>query len=163
MKLLIRALIYCLALTIFLYGCTTNGNQSNLNSNTNNGLTKTGSFLMVDQSPSEQAIQKVLAYEEITDVKAVNSGEEIIIAFKAKQMERLHLNEIQKRIENDMKQLITDKKVWVSKDSKIFMELEKIDKQLKNKDIDKQKLEKRMGKLTHWIQEEIKHKTGFSE
>lgn len=79
---------------------------------------------------------------EITDVKAVNSKDEMFLAVKPKHMERFQLTSLKKKIKKKLEKNNPEMKVTVSTDQKIFIllgELEgKLDKKLDRQDIEKE-------------------------
>lgn len=79
---------------------------------------------------------------EITDVKAVNSKDEMFLAVKPKHMERFQLTSLKKKIKKKLERNNPEMKVTVSTDQKIFTllgELEgKLDKKLGRQDIEKE-------------------------
>ncbi|WP_408011171.1 YhcN/YlaJ family sporulation lipoprotein [Pseudalkalibacillus sp. A8] len=101
------------------------------------------------QAASKEAQDTIDTMSEITDVKVVNSEEDMIVAVKPKHLERFQLKSLKKRIKKKLQKQNPDIKVMVSTDQKIFIlvdQLEnKLNKKMDRKDIDKEikKIEKK--------------------
>ncbi len=101
------------------------------------------------QAASKEAQDTIGTMPEITDVKVVNSEEDLIVAVKPKHLERFQLKSLKKKIKKKIQKQNPDIKVMVSTDQKIFIlvdQLEnKLNKKMDRKDIDKEikKIEKK--------------------
>ncbi|PGZ97927.1 hypothetical protein COE51_12480 [Bacillus pseudomycoides] len=97
-----------------------------------------------DQSIANEAKNKILAMDEILEVKAVNFNNELYVAVKPKHNERFQLKKLRKEIKQTLKKMYPNSKIYVSTDKKIFMLLDKLDTQIKNKEVDKEEVKKQL-------------------
>lgn len=123
---------------LFVSGC----NNQKEEGGTKNDSPTPISHIENNQSLSIEAKKTVLSMPEITDVKAVNSKDEMFLAVKPKHMERFQLTSLKKKIKKKLERNNPEMKVTVSTDQKIFTllgELEgKLDKKLDRQDIEKE-------------------------
>ncbi|MGM7722119.1 YhcN/YlaJ family sporulation lipoprotein [Metabacillus sp. Hm71] len=96
----------------------------------------------IDQSIANQAKEKVIKEEEISDVKAVNTDKELLIAVEVNHMDRFRLKEIEKNLNQKTEKQFPNHEVTISIDSKIFLEIEKLENKMKKNNLGKKKLEK---------------------
>lgn len=134
---------------LMLFGCGTN--QDTKTSDQQVEFTKLSTGL-IDQSPSNQAKELISEHEAVTNVKAINSSDQLLIAVEIDHMKRFRLKEIEKELHKKMKKTFDDYKVELSMDKKIVLELEELENKIKNNAIKKEKLNKeidRIIKLSH--------------
>ncbi|WP_247747192.1 YhcN/YlaJ family sporulation lipoprotein [Alkalihalobacillus sp. BA299] len=106
-----------------------------------------GEEAMVDQTKADHAKKIILSMDEVIEVRGVSNEENIYIAPSVKHFDRLHLNGIRSDGFARIKKRYPNAKVHVSTDKKIFMELEKLENELKEKRISKEDFTKRLKKL----------------
>lgn len=141
-------LILCLVITLFLFGC---GNNSTSKANNHNEseiqFTKLNTSDAIDQQVSNEAKQIISKFNEIKAVKAVNSKDAIVTAVEVDHLERFTLQEVKEKVEKKLKKEIKQKKVIVSTDKKIFLELDKLEAKLQSKELSKEKLDKKIKEI----------------
>ncbi|MGG2063584.1 MULTISPECIES: YhcN/YlaJ family sporulation lipoprotein [unclassified Bacillus (in: firmicutes)] len=98
----------------------------------------------IDQSAANEAKNKILAMDEILEVKAVNFNNELYVAVKPKHRERFQLKKLRKEIKQTLKKMYPNVKIYVSTDKKIFTLLDKLDTKIKNKELDKEEVKKQL-------------------
>lgn len=98
----------------------------------------------VNQSIANQAKDTIFTMEEIIDVKAVNSDNELYVAAKPEHHERFQLKKIKKEMKQTLKKKYPNSKIYVSTDKKIFMLLDKLETKIKNKEADKDDIKKQL-------------------
>ncbi len=101
----------------------------------------------IDQHFADEAKKIVIAMDEVIETKGVNFNKQIYLAIKVKQFDRFRLKEIRKKGHDLVKKRFPDAKVHLSTDKKIFMELDKLERKLKDNQIDEKQLEKELRKL----------------
>lgn len=106
-----------------------------------------GSNAVVDQTRADNAKKIVLSLEEVIDVKAVSMEDNIYLAPNTTHFARLRLKQIRKNSFDRIKKRYPDANIHVSTDRKIFMELGKLEQQLKEGIAKEEDLEKSLKKL----------------
>lgn len=106
-----------------------------------------GDRAIEDQRKADNAKKIVLSMDEVLEVKGVNLDNKIYLAPRVTHFSRLWLEDIRKTAFDHVKKRYPDATVHVSTDKKIYMELEKLEKQLKERTISKKTLDKRLKKL----------------
>ncbi|MCM3735475.1 YhcN/YlaJ family sporulation lipoprotein [Bacillus cytotoxicus] len=98
----------------------------------------------VNQSIANQAKDAIFNMEEIIDVKAVNSDNELYVAAKPEHHERFQLKKLKKEMKQTLEKKYPNSKIYVSTDKKIFMLLDKLETKIKNKEADKDDIKKQL-------------------
>ncbi|MDQ0205852.1 hypothetical protein [Alkalicoccobacillus murimartini] len=99
------------------------------------------------QAEADQAKQIVMEMEEVIDVKGVQFAHLLFLAPEVKQFDRMKLKHVRQEAFKKVKDEFPESKVHVSTDKKIYMELEKLEKQLYDGDIKAEELKKKLMKL----------------
>jgi len=103
---------------------------------------------VIDQSQADEAKQIVLTMEEVVEIKGVNNNKnKLYLAPRVKHFDRFRLNDIRKKGYDSIKNRYPEAKIFFSTDKKIFIELEKLEEQLKNKSISEERLNKELKSL----------------
>ncbi|WP_227936113.1 YhcN/YlaJ family sporulation lipoprotein [Alkalihalobacillus deserti] len=103
--------------------------------------------VVVNQEQADEAKKIILSMEEVIEVKGVSADNNIYMAPKVKHFDRFRLKEIRKYSHDHVKKRYPDATVHVSTDQKIFMELEKLEQELKKRTISEKRLKQRLNKL----------------
>ncbi len=106
-----------------------------------------GHSKLVDQSEADEAKQIVLSMDEVVAVRGATLEDDIFIAMKVKQFDRLFLDRIRKDAAEKVKKRFPNAKAHISTDKKVFLELEKLEQELYQNKINKSDLEKRWTKI----------------
>uniref|UniRef100_UPI003670F6E5 YhcN/YlaJ family sporulation lipoprotein n=1 Tax=Nocardia halotolerans TaxID=1755878 RepID=UPI003670F6E5 len=133
-------------------GCNENQNQMGYN-NKDLSISQVHTSKPFDQSIANQAKEKMITKDEITDVRAVNTGKELLVAIKVENFNRFRLKTIEKTVKSDLEKIYPNHKVVVSSDKKMFWELEKIEQRLQKNNTNKKSLKKDLKKLKSLIKE----------
>jgi hypothetical protein len=148
----LKNLLFIIMVIGFASGC--NGNQNEfIQDNSTFGISQVHTK-PIDQSVANHAKEKIIAKEDITDVKAVNTDKELMAAIKVENFDRFRLKSIEKSVKSDLEKKYPDYKVFVSTDKKIFWELEKIEQRLKKNDMNKKNLKNDLNKLKSLMKEQ---------
>ncbi|MFC0559791.1 YhcN/YlaJ family sporulation lipoprotein [Halalkalibacter alkalisediminis] len=102
---------------------------------------------VLDQEQADEAKKIILSMEEVTEVKGVSDENNIYLAPKVKHFDRFRLKEIRKYGHDAVKKRYPDATVHVSTDQKIYMELEKLEQELKERTISEKRLKQRLKEL----------------
>ncbi|WP_257348831.1 YhcN/YlaJ family sporulation lipoprotein [Pseudalkalibacillus decolorationis] len=132
-------------------GCTGNENGSEQE---NANVTKIHTKQEVDQSIANESREKVIKIKEVTDVRAVNTNKELLVAIKVDNFDRFQLKEIEKKVKTNLKKSYPDHKIEVSTDQKMFFELEKLEGKLHNQKMKKQSLQKELDRIKALMKEQ---------
>jgi ABC-type lipoprotein release transport system permease subunit len=131
-------LFLLLAVMTFFAGCNKQQGESSPENNGQMDIL----YVENNQRPSQEAKRSIRAMQEITDVKAVNSNDEMFVAVKPKHLERFQLKSLKKEIKKKLEKKNPDLEIIVSTDQKIFKligDMEgKLTKKMDTKDIDKE-------------------------
>lgn len=148
-----KNLLFIIMVIGFASGC--NGNQNEfIQGNSTFGISQVHTSKPIDQSVANHAKEKIIAKEDITDVKAVNTDKELMAAIKVENFDRFRLKSIEKSVKSDLEKKYPDYKVFVSTDKKIFWELEKVEQRLKKNDMNKKNLKNDLNKLKSLMKEQ---------
>ncbi len=110
-----------------------------------------GANKVFDQTKADEAKQLVLSMEEVVEVKGVNKEENIYIATKVKQFDRFFLDRIRKEAQDKIKKRFPEANVHVSTDKKVFLELEKLERNIYQNRINKESVEKQIKKIEDFM------------
>ncbi|PWA13258.1 hypothetical protein DCC39_02085 [Pueribacillus theae] len=116
-------------------------------------ITQTSNESSIDQNLSNEAVEKVLKKEEITKANAVNTENLLLVAFEVEQFERFNLKEIEKEIKSQLKKDFKKVKVEVTHDTKIMMEIEKLQDKVENENVAPKKWKKEIEKIQKLMKE----------
>ncbi|MFC3039927.1 hypothetical protein ACFOGI_06645 [Virgibacillus xinjiangensis] len=140
-----KAIILCSFLW-FAAGCNTD-NQQEGSTNDSIDMTQISSQNAIDQTPSNQAKERLSKHPEVTGVKAVNTSKHMLIGMEIEHMKRFQLAKFRKERTKEMKKHFSDMHVEFSTDQKILLELERIEKKLDKGKYSKKELNKELDKL----------------
>lgn len=136
---------------IFLVGCGNNDSALDPTRNNNDDtplqINKVSDSKGIDQHPTNRVKEILSAREDITSIRAANSAEKIAVAIDVRQMERFDLDDIRKSVREDIEQEFPTFEIKVSTDKKIYIELEKLEKEIETREISKEKLDKKIKKI----------------
>ncbi|MEK4534177.1 YhcN/YlaJ family sporulation lipoprotein [Peribacillus sp. FSL K6-1552] len=136
----------------FVSGCSGNSNQIDNNKNLN--ISKVHTSSPIEQSVANQAKDRLLAEEEVSDVKAVNSDKELLVAVKVDNFDRFRLTSIKKQAQSDLENMFPDYKILISTDQKMFLELDQLEQKLEKDKTKMDSLKKDFKKIKSLIKEQ---------
>lgn len=99
-------------------------------------------FSQLDLSPSKKAIDELQEIEEISNVHAVNNDKNLLIVFTTDSLDRIQLENIEKKAKKHLKKEIKDHKIHLSTDEKLVLEMEQLNAEIDNESITKKELDK---------------------
>ncbi|WP_449622584.1 YhcN/YlaJ family sporulation lipoprotein [Robertmurraya sp. Marseille-Q9965] len=147
--------IFILLLTIIGLGSGCNENQNQMGYNNKDlSISQVHTSKPIDQSVANHAKEKMITKDEITDVRAVNTDKELLVAIKVENFNRFRLKSIEKTVKSDLEKMYPNHKVVVSTDKKMFWELEKIEQRLQKNNMNKKSLKKDLQKLESILKEQ---------
>ncbi|TCP31781.1 sporulation lipoprotein YhcN/YlaJ [Scopulibacillus darangshiensis] len=150
-KAFIYYFIPIIILSAGLAGCSAHSGQDH---NKNNGqFTEISNKKVNDQSVSNQAEQELAKRKDITKVRAVNTDKELLLAFKVLQHDRFRLIKIESQVKSGLSKKYPRYKINVSTDQKIFLEIERLEKEIKANKVDEDKLKKTLNHLKKLMKE----------
>ncbi|WP_342600624.1 YhcN/YlaJ family sporulation lipoprotein [Psychrobacillus sp. FSL H8-0483] len=134
-------------------GC--NGNQDqNTDSNEDLNVSQVKISKPISQSVANQATENVSMEDEISDVMAVNTDKELLVAIKVKQFDRFQLKKVEKNIKSNLEKLYPNYKILVSADQKMYVELVKLQGKLQKNTLSMKDLEKDIKKIKSLMKEQ---------
>ncbi|WP_158736345.1 YhcN/YlaJ family sporulation lipoprotein [Alteribacillus sp. YIM 98480] len=143
----------CLLLVILVLsfgsGCTENQDQLS----DNEEPTKINTTKPKDQSLSNQAKDFAIDKDEITDVKAVNTDNDLLLAIKVGQFERFQIKSIEKKVKSDLGKKYPNTTVEVSTDQKIIWELGTLEEKLQKDKIKMKELKEDIKRIKDLMKE----------
>jgi hypothetical protein len=147
-------IIFLLLLTVVGLGsgCNRNQNQSG-EGHEDLSISQVHTSKPIDQSVANQAKKKVITEEDISDVKAVNTDKELLIAIKVENFDRFRLKKIEKNVKSDLEKDYPDHKILVSTDSKMYLELDQLEQKIQKDNTNRKELEKDFNKIKSLMKE----------
>ncbi|MFB5089340.1 YhcN/YlaJ family sporulation lipoprotein [Psychrobacillus sp. PGGUH221] len=134
-------------------GC--NGNQDQFaDANEDLKVSEVNISKPISQSVANQAKENTITEEEISNVKAVNTDKELLVAIKVKQFDRFQLKKIEKNVKTDLEKMYPDYKILVSTDQKMYFEIDKLEQKLQKNNLSMKKLEKDIKKIKSLMKEQ---------
>ncbi|MGE7762742.1 YhcN/YlaJ family sporulation lipoprotein [Peribacillus sp. NPDC097895] len=121
--------IFSLIIVLLITGCSTNSSQID-NKDQDLEIRKVHTNNPIDQSVANQAKDTLSNADGVTDVKAVNSNKELLVALKVENFDRLRLKKIEKKAQTELKNTFPDYKILVSTDQKMFIELDQLEQKV---------------------------------
>ena len=147
--------IFLLLLTIIGLGSGCNENQNQLGDNNKDlSISQVHTSKPINQSVANQAKEKIITKEEISDVKAVNTDKELLVAIKVNQFDRFRLKKIEKKVKSDLEKAYPDHKILVSTDSKMYLELDQIEQKLQKDKTNMKNLKKDLNTIKSLMKEQ---------
>lgn len=134
-------------------GCNRNQNQSG-EEHEDLSISQVHTSKPIDQSVANQAKKKVITEEDISDVKAVNTDKELLIAIKVENFDRFRLKKIEKNVKSDLEKDYPDHKIIVSTDSKMYLELDQLEQKIQKDNTNRKELEKDFNKIKSLMKEQ---------
>ncbi|MEK4485099.1 YhcN/YlaJ family sporulation lipoprotein [Psychrobacillus sp. FSL H8-0484] len=134
-------------------GC--NGNQDqDTDANEDLNVSQVKISKPISQSVANQATENVSIEDEISDVMAVNTDKELLVAIKVKQFDRFQLKKVEKNIKSNLEKLYPDYTILVSADQKMYFELVKLQGKLQKNTLSMKDLEKDIKKIKSLMKEQ---------
>ncbi|MEK3797225.1 YhcN/YlaJ family sporulation lipoprotein [Peribacillus sp. FSL H8-0477] len=132
-------ILLSLVVMMSLAGCT---DQNAKESDPKPSVTNVHSKTVVSQSPSVTAREEIKKRKDVSNVKAVNTEKELLVALEIEQFDRLHIKKTVKEVKSKLKKTFPNHKVEVTADSKIFLEIDKLQSKIEKNKLDTKTLKK---------------------
>ncbi|MEC2056374.1 YhcN/YlaJ family sporulation lipoprotein [Peribacillus psychrosaccharolyticus] len=116
-------------------------------------VTKVHTKTLVSQSPSVTAREEIKKRKDVSNVKAVNTDKELLVALEIEQFDRLHIKKTVKEVKSKLKKTFPNHKIEVTADSKIFLELDKLQSKIEKNKLDTKSLKKEHNDLKKLMKE----------
>lgn len=143
---MMKYMMFLILIAFIAVGCDDSGTQKDSN-NKEATTQKLATQYQFDQDASQNIKKTLMSKKEITDVKAVNTNETILVAVEIKHMERFQLKKIEKKFKKQLKKQYPKKEITLSLDKKIYLETTKMEQKVSNKEISKDKIEKEIKRI----------------
>lgn len=101
----------------------------------------------VDQQVSNQAKQMISDHDKVKSVRAVNHDHQLLIGVQLNHHDRIDMDDIERKLQKEIRKKFTDYKVNLSTDEKIHLEVEKLEKALQERKLSKKELKKKIKKV----------------
>nr|WP_275580743.1 YhcN/YlaJ family sporulation lipoprotein [Aquibacillus albus] len=108
----------------------------------------------IDQSLTNKLKETVKDKDEVTRVRGINSGSDILLAIEVKQINQFNEQEIEKKIKKELEKKYPEANIEVSSDKKIFIEIDELEKKIQNNRIGKKDLEKKYNEIKKLIKDQ---------
>ena len=92
--------------------------------------------------------------EKISEVMAVNTDKDILVAIKVKQFDRFQLKKIEKNIKTELEKQYPNYSILVSADQKMYFELVKLDEKIQKNTLSMKDLKKDTKKIKSLMKEQ---------
>lgn len=147
---------------LLLIGCNgqNNNGTSNANFEPNYQLTKSSvsgedvTKENVNQDNVFKAKNIVLEQPEVKMIRAVEGKKLLIIALELTHWNTFQSKKVTKEMKKKLEKEIPSKKIEVTTDHKIFIELEKLENKLNNNELTKKQLDKKLEKIQKLMKEQ---------
>lgn len=145
----LKRVFFVIISILILSACTNNQNDNALEPTGDRDLelVKLSSNGVADQNASNLAKEILSNDEEISEVRAVNHDNDLLIAINVDHHERFALDTIESELRKKINKNFSDMKVTLSTDQKILIELEQLENDIQGNDISKKQLKDRVKKL----------------
>lgn len=143
-------ILLSLVVMMSLAGCT---DQNAKESDPKPSVTNVHSKTVVSQSPSVTAREEIKKRKDVSNVKAVNTEKELLVALEIEQFDRLHIKKTVKEVKSKLKKTIPNHKVEVTADSKIFLEIDKLQSKIEKNKLNTKTLKKELKDLKKLMNE----------
>ncbi len=140
-------LIVIFTTVLLLTACTNNDTAIQPEPKDDFELTKLSVRGVTDQQPSDQAKAFLSQYEEVSGVRAVNHNGTLVIAVDLRHYDRLFLEDIEKALYKDLQRNFTKMQITLSTDRKIFLELERLEKDILDDKLSSADIKKRLNDI----------------
>jgi metal-sulfur cluster biosynthetic enzyme len=101
-----------------------------------------------EKSDKEQRAEKIAKdFKEVKGAVAYDTEDELVVAFHVTQYQKFFTEQIEKKVKKALEKEFPDEKVVVSHDLKMRLEIERLRRDVEQKDISKKELEKRIKKM----------------
>ncbi len=104
-------------------------------------------YIAGDKAPLSRIKQEVQSFDELFDVAVIQNGKEILVAYKVKHMQRIHMEAIEKKITKMLKRDYPGNDFIVSSDMKIFLEAIELGVHVHKENYPKNKAKKWFGNI----------------
>lgn len=108
----------------------------------------------INQDDAERATHTLLKKHQVKWVRAVESKDLLMVAVELKHWNTFESKKLTKEMNKELEKEFKSKKVEVTTDHKIFIELEKLEEKINNDDISKKKLDKELKKIQKLMKEQ---------
>lgn len=116
-------------------------------------LTKLSSGGKHEQQAANQAKEILSNYGEVSEVRAVNHNNHLLVAVDVPQHERFQLDKIENTLRDKINKNFSEINVTLSTDQKLLIELEQLEKDIQEDKVSKEDVKKRLKKLKELSQE----------
>ena len=135
-------------LLFFITGC-------NIENESNHSLVKPIPTKEVAEQTFENKVNDLVKpMKEVKEIKVIGLNRTIMVALELNHYYTLQTKKITKKITKKLEDKWPEKEIIVTTDHKIFIELEKLDQQMKQKNISKNDLNKKLNKLKKLLKEQ---------
>lgn len=152
---------------LLLIGCNGQNNNGTTNATTSRGNLNPNYELTKSSVSQEDVIRKdnkhgiaykasdiVLQQQEVKMVRSVEGKKLLIVAIELKHWNTFRSKQITKETKKKLEKEFPSKRIEVTTDHKIFIELEKLEKKLNNNELTKKQLDKRLEKIKKLMKEQ---------
>ncbi|API93718.1 hypothetical protein J32TS6_08220 [Virgibacillus pantothenticus] len=117
-------------------------------------LSKVSTKQPINQAPANRAKDMLSEHSEITAIYAVNTDKQLLATIEIEHMQRFKLQKMKKQLTKKLQKAFPDLKVELSADKKIIMEMEKLEKNLEEKQYSKKELKKEVKRIIDFSKEQ---------
>ncbi|HEX6923054.1 MAG TPA: YhcN/YlaJ family sporulation lipoprotein [Bacillales bacterium] len=106
------------------------------------------------QTVAEQVEGQVAKRKGIKDVQAIPSKKELLVAIRLKTFDRFNSQQIVKKIEKKLQKQYPKRKVQVSSDKKVYMEIAELESKIRQGEIDAKERKNKMKRIHKFLKEQ---------
>jgi hypothetical protein len=145
-----------LLLIFTLIGCN-NKEDNRISQSTHEGngtVTKISNQSPISQTTTNKAKEYVATNKAVESIRGINTDKDLLIAVEIKQLQQFKEQKYEKEIKKQLEKVFPDKNIEISTDQKIFIELNKLEKQVANKSLNKDQLKEKFNTIKKLINDE---------
>lgn len=139
---------------IIAAGCNQQEDQGKHSSPDNLNIVQTKRDAAIDQTVANRAKRQVIQRDEVTEVHAVNSKKDLLVAVKLKTLATFNAQQLAEEITKQLEKQYPKHHIQVSSDKKIFNEVVELENQLSQGKAHRKTLEKKMKRIDSFMKQQ---------
>ena len=144
-----------ISILVFLAACTPDSDSNEAKASLFKSVNPKPVYLSgKDKAPLEKIKTEVSNFEEIFDVSVIQKGDQILVAYKVKHMNRFRMESIEQKITKKLNRDFPKHQFLVSSDMKIFLEAIELTVHVQKENYSKKKAEKWFGNIVRLQKEQ---------
>ncbi|HET7626764.1 MAG TPA: YhcN/YlaJ family sporulation lipoprotein [Bacillales bacterium] len=150
-----RIFIVLTTITVFTGACgQQNGNDGKSQARLQQMQENRHAEQPVDQSKSERVRKQIMDRDAVTEVHAVNSKTQLMVAIQLKTMQQFNAQQIVEQVKKSIAHRYPNMKVEVSSDKKVYMEVSELEANLQTHEVSQKQFDKKLKRIARFMKEQ---------